>query len=82
MDSHYRTLHYVEVIYLTRMQPINLKVRYYPEAEASRVFSGTVKKLKEEGISALINLREENHNLLKSEFSKMEIIKKKKIVKF
>jgi len=60
-------LHYVEVVYLKNGQPNGLKFAHYPEEEAERMYQRTINKFKQENRSALINLREENHMLLKSE---------------
>lgn len=66
MDTHHRTLHYVEVIYLTNGMPSSKKFVHYPVEEAAVMFSRTINKFKQEKTSALICLREENHKLLKS----------------
>lgn len=65
-DSHHRTLHYVEVIYLHNGMPNSKKFVHYPVDEAKVMFSRTVNKFKQEKTSALVCLREENHQLITS----------------
>lgn len=66
-DHQHRTLNYVEVIYLTEKGMYNgRKHAHYPEQEAKTMFQRTVNKLSAEKAKALICLREENHELLKS----------------
>jgi hypothetical protein len=65
--SHFRTLHYVEVIYLSNGQCAGKKFVYYPVDEARVMFARTINKFKDEKTRALICLREENHQLIKSE---------------
>lgn len=67
MTSHFRTLHYVEVIYLTNGQYTSRKLVHYPVDEAKIMYARTINKFKEDKKSALICLREENHQLIKSE---------------
>lgn len=62
--SHFRTLHYVDVIYLNNGMPTGRKFVHYPTEEARLMFSRTINKFKEEKTSALVCLREENHSLI------------------
>lgn len=66
-DSKHRTLFYVEVVYLDKGKPSGVKFQHYPEAEAERMYLRTINKFKQEKRDALVNLREENHQLIKSE---------------
>lgn len=66
-DTHNRTLHYVDVIYLSKGKYDGRKHAHYPEQEAVIMFQRTINKFKEEKKEALICLREENHSLIKSE---------------
>lgn len=66
-DSTNRTLHYVEVLYLKAGQYESRKFAHYPEGEAARMYLRTINKLKMEKRSSLVQLREENHQLIKSE---------------
>lgn len=66
-DQHYRKLNYVEVIYLDKNQPSSAKFQHYPEEESIKVFQRTVNKMKAEKRNVLIVLRDENHQLIKSE---------------
>jgi len=66
-DSNNRTLHYVEVVYLKNGQFESRKFAHYPEEEAARMYTRTINKLKAENKSALVQLREENHTLIKSD---------------
>lgn len=66
-DQQHRTLNYVEVIYLTEKGMYSgRKHAHYPEQEANTMFQRTVNKLSADKAKALICLREENHELLKS----------------
>lgn len=66
-DKHHRTLHYVEVIYLTDGVYHSRKFAHYPEEEAARMYVRTVNKLKKENKSALVSLREENHTMIRND---------------
>jgi hypothetical protein len=66
-DQHHRTLHYIDVIYLKDGHFKSRKAVHFPELEANQMYYKTIAKLKKEGTSALICLREENHELLKNE---------------
>lgn len=66
-DQHHRTLHYVEVIYLTNGMVTGKKFIHYPVEEALKMYMRTINKFRGEKTSALICLREENHNIIKSE---------------
>jgi hypothetical protein len=65
--SHFRTLHYVEVIYLRNGQYTGKKFVHYPVDEAKTMYARTINKFKEDSTKALVCLREENHQLIKSE---------------
>lgn len=65
--SNYRTMNYVEVIYLQKGQYQSRKKVDYLEKEAAVMFLRTVNKFKEEKKNALICLRDEAHQLLKVE---------------
>lgn len=66
-DQQHRTLHYVEVIYLENMRYQKRKHEHYTEQEARNMFLRTMNKFKEENKNAIICLRHENHELIKSE---------------
>ena len=65
-NSHFRTMNYVEVILFERGHYKNRKFKYYPKEEARAIYQRSVNKAKEDKITALICLREENHILIKS----------------
>jgi hypothetical protein len=71
-DTAYRTLHYVEVIYLKNGMYESRKFQHYPPDEADLVYERTLKKLA--GTDAHVSLREENHQLLKCELLKFRTI--------
>jgi hypothetical protein len=62
-----RSDHYIDVFYLDKGQFKNRKCADYPELEANQMFHRTVAKLKGEGTSALICLRNKEHDLIKVE---------------
>lgn len=66
-NCHFRTIHYVEVLYFEKGQYKKRNFKHYPEDEAKTIYQRTVNKAKEDKLSVLICLREENHNLLKLE---------------
>lgn len=70
-QSHFRTLHYVEVTYLEKGMPSSGKHVHYDEKEAAEMYMRTINKFKVEKKNALIQLRDENHQLLKSELLKI-----------
>jgi len=67
MKSLSKISHYVEVIYLTNGKYASRKFVHYPVDEALNMFLRTVNKFKQDKTSALVCLREENHQLIKSE---------------
>ena len=66
-DTAFRILNYVEVVYLVRGLFESRKFSHYPKDEAERMYVRTVAKLRAEKRPALVQLREENHQLIKSE---------------
>lgn len=68
MESHFRTMHYVDVVYLNdKGQYGSSKQVHYTEKEAAEMYLRTINKLKQEKKSALIQLRDEQHQLIKCE---------------
>jgi len=65
-DKDYRTLHYVEVIYLCDGYFKNRKFVHYPEKEAETMYQRTINKMVADRVSSLITLRNESHVLIKS----------------
>lgn len=66
-DSHYRQVRYVEVVYLKNMEVEKIRREHYSPEEAESIYSSTVKKFVKIGQQALVMIREENHQLIKSE---------------
>lgn len=64
MTSHFRTLHYVEVIHFKNGVYDKRNFKHYPKDEAKQIYQRTVNKAKQDKLTVLICLREENHNLL------------------
>lgn len=67
---HFRTMHYIEVCYFEKGRYASRKLQHYSEEEAMVIYQRTINKLKEDKKTALICLREENHNLIRSEWLK------------
>ena len=67
MKSLSKISHYVEVIYLTNGKYTSRKFVNYPVDDALNMFLRTVNKFKQDKTSALVCLRKENHELIKSE---------------
>lgn len=65
-DQDYRTLHYVEVIYLSEGFFKGRKFVHYPEKEAEQMYLRTVNKMTQDKISSLVTLRKEDHTMIKS----------------
>ena len=65
-DQDYRTLNYVEVIYLKEGFFKARKFVHYPEKEAETMYLRTVNKMAQDRVDSLVTLRKENHNLIKS----------------
>ena len=63
-NSHFRTLHYVEVLYFIKGQYDKRNFKHYPEDEAKKIYQRTINKAKQDKLTVMICLREENHNLL------------------
>ena len=66
-DKQYRTLHYVEVVYLSQGFFKERKFLYYPEKEAEKMYMRTVNKMTQDKVSSLVTLRKEDHTLIKSQ---------------
>jgi hypothetical protein len=62
--------HYVEVVYLKGGLPQSRKLQSYTEEEAARMYMRTINKFTTEKTKALICLRTEEHDLIKSELLK------------
>lgn len=61
-------MHYVDVVYLDyKGQYASSKQVHYTEKEAAEMYLRTINKMKQEKRSALIQLRDENHYLIKSD---------------
>lgn len=65
-NSHFRTMHEVEVIYLKDGIYESRKFAYYLEDEAVKIYQRTINKFKEIG-NAIVTLRDEQNTLLKIE---------------
>ncbi len=63
-NSHFRTMHEVEVIYLEKGMYKSRKFAYYIKEEAEKIYLRTVNKFKEVG-NAIITLRDEYNVILK-----------------
>lgn len=58
---------YVEVVYLKAKQPETIKFQMYSEEESLKVFQRTLNKMRMEKRDCLVVLRDDNHQLIKSE---------------
>jgi len=65
-DQDFRTLLYVEVIYLAEGFFKDRKFVHYPEKEAEQMYLRTVNKMTQDKIESLVTLRNEDHILIKS----------------
>lgn len=63
-------MQYIEVIYLDRMQFVSRKLKEYEGNEIEIMFKRTIGKLTQENKSALVAIRDSEHQLIKSELLK------------
>lgn len=69
MNSHFRTMHYVEVLYMKGIEFLDRKSEWYPKDEAAIIFKRAVKKFTEDkSKNVIITLRDEQHLVLENAF--------------
>ena len=61
---------YVEVYYLTKTRCTGRKLQHYERAEAEGIYMRTIGKMTENKTECMVTLREDNHELVKSELIK------------
>jgi hypothetical protein len=65
-DKHFRSLHYVEVIYMNGSFFLYRRLHFYEPKEAILIYQRTINKFTAcKNQNVIISLREENHHLIK-----------------
>lgn len=67
-DQQYRTLEYVECRTFEKGQCTKTQIIHYPPKEAHDMYRKVVKKYEVSNINVLVCHRNENHELIKSQF--------------